>query len=252
MSGRVMSFIVVTILFTIVYLTLLVPYIVHSNLNDAGMVIKSERISSDSLPKMIEVFARTYNQTWVLTVKQRLPLWVDRPVTEWTIALVTTTDFPPGAFVQFERPTAKLYMNWREFPVREPFDQLVVCDKVQQAGQTESYVEGLLLSSFGGGILMLSIVDYYFGPLVFILLPLIHKRRPTLWSIAMAAWAYCLEIQLYNTFAITHYNYVPTELKAVGLLFIPLAPVVILVWLFERTSTGKSVSDRIFSGRKIK
>jgi len=240
----------VVLLVFCLYFALLIPYLVHSNLSHSGLVIYSEDIPSGSLPHGIRSFIVFQEKPVVVFIRQEIPTWVDRPVKEWTIALITNQRFPSGAFVEFISPVARMYVNWRDYPFDQLFDELVIADTVREVGQFEVNVEYLLYSPYGSAIFALSAADYYFGPFLFALIAYVFKKRPTLWSIVMIPWCYSVETLLYNTLAILHYNYVPDELKLFGFLWIALTPIVLLVWAYERSPRGRSVAEDLFTLRK--
>lgn len=232
------------------YFTLLIPYLVHANLSHSGLVIFSEDIPLESLPKGIGSFIVFQERPVVVFIKQQKPIWIDRPVTEWTIALITTQKFPNGTFVEFLYPVARMYVNWRDYPFGQIFDELVIADVAREVEQFEVDVEHLLSSPYGSAVLALSAADYYFGPFLFALIAYVFKKRPTLWSIVMIPWCYSAETLLYNTLATLHYNYVPDELKLFGFLWIALTPIVLLIWAYERSPRGRAVAEELFTLRK--
>jgi len=239
----------IVLLVVCMYFALLIPYVVHSNLNRAGFVIFSEDVPIESLPNSIRSFIAFRDKPVVILIKQQKPTWIARSVTEWTIALITPRKFPRGAFIEFMYPVAQMYVNWRDYPFGQIFDELVIADVVREIEQYKVGVEYILSSPYGSVIFALSSADYYFGPFLFALIAYLFKKRPTLWSIVMIPWCYSIQTLLYNTLAILHYNYVPGELKLFGFLFMPLTPVVLLVWAWERTPPGQVVAEKLFTFR---
>ena len=235
---------------TCVYFALLIPYVVHANLSHSGLVIFSEDISTASLPEGIRSFIVFHDKPVVVFIKQQKPTWLGRSVTEWTIALITTQRFPSGAFIEFNYPLVRMYVDWRDYPFGQYFDELVVADVVSPAGQLDINVESILSSSYGSIILALSAADYYFGPFLFALVSYVFKKRPTLWSIMTIPWCYSVETLLYNSLATLHLNYIPDELKLFGFFFLPLTPVVLLVWWYERSSRGRTLAEELFTLRR--
>jgi len=233
-----------------IYFILLIPYVVHTNLSHSGLVISSEEVSIESLPEGIRIFIVFRDKPVVAVIKQQKPVWVNRPVTEWTIALITAKKPPSGAFIEFIYPVAQMYVDWRDYPLGQVFDQLVIADVVREIPQFEADVEQLLSSPYGAAISALSTVDYYFGPFLFVLMAYVFERRPTIWSIVMIPWCYSAETFIYNTLAIRHYNYIPDELKLFGYLFIILTPMALLAWAYERTPRGRAVIKELFTLRK--
>jgi hypothetical protein len=233
-----------------IYFILLIPYVVHSNLSHSGLVISSEDIPIGSLPEGIRRFIIFKEKPVIVFIKQQTPIWLDRSVTEWTIALITTEKFPSGTFIEFISPVARMYVNWREYPFDQIFDELVIADVVREVQQFEVNIEYLLSSPYGRAILALSAVNYYLGPFVFVLITYIFKKRPTLWSIAIIPWCYSAATLICNRLAIHHYNYVPEALKYFGYLFIALTPLVLLSWAYERTPQGRAVAEKLFTFAK--
>ena len=232
------------------YFALLVPYVVHANLSHSGLVISSEDISADQLPGDVRQFIVFHDKLAVLLIKQQKPIWLGRPAREWTIALVTNQKVPPGTFIEFNYPVAQMYVDWRDYPFGQFFDQLVISDLVRPLSQFEIDIEHLLSSNFGTIVFQLSVADYYFGPFLFAAIALVFKKRPTLWSILMIPWCYSFETLVYNTLAASHNNYVPSELSFFGYLFLPLTPVLLLVWAYERSAAGRAVAEQLFKVHK--
>ena len=235
---------------TCLYLALLVPYAVHANLSHSGLVISSQDISVEQLPGDVRKFIIFDDKLAVVFIKQQKPIWLGRPAREWTIALITNQKVPPGVFIEFNYPVAQMYVDWRDYRFDQFFDELVISDSVRSLSQFESDIEILLSSGYGTIVFGLSTADYYFGPFLFTVIAFVFKKRPTLWSILMIPWCYSLETLMYNTLATSHNNYVPSALSFFGYLFLPLTPVLLVVYAYERSAAGRAVAEQLFEVHK--
>lgn len=235
---------------TCAYFAFLVPYVVHANLSHSGLVISSEDISAEQLPGDVRKFIVFHDKLAVVFIKQQKPIWLGRPAREWTIALITNQKVPPGAFIEFNYPVAQMYVDWRDYRFGQFFNELVISDSIRSPSQFESDIEHLLSSDYGTIVFELSTADYYFGPFLFAVIAFVFKKRPTLWSILMIPWCYSLETLVYNTLATSHNNYVPSALSFFGYLFLPLTPVLLLVWAYERSAAGRAVAEQLLKVHK--
>jgi hypothetical protein len=235
----------------VVYPVLLVPYIIHHNLPNVGMVLFSDRIGTDQLPQGIKTYLRPGSDLFFLIVRQVSPVRTDQPYTEWIMAVITQKTFERGKMVEFIDPLATLFVDWRDYPFKQSFNELIIADVVQELSGIEAYVESIIYGTNGGVLLTLSTADYYAGPVVFPLLALVFWRRLTFWSILLSVWGYAFGQQLYTHFSLIHHNVVPEELKLFGFTSFMWAAAAVLLWIYEtKTTHGRRLSETVFSFRR--
>jgi len=250
-SLRQASFIGLVVALLVAYPVLLVPYLVHHNLPNSGMVLSSGSIEAEQLPQGIRTYLRTGSDLYYVILTQKPPVRTDQPYTEWIIAVITSSRFQTGQLVEFYDPIAALFVDWRDYPFGRSFNELVVADVIQELRGTEAYLEGIVYGPNGGILLTLSTADYYAGPLIFPLVALVFLRRLTFWSIMLAVWGYAFGQQLYNYFASIHHNIVPDELRLFGSTSFMWAAGAFLFWIYEtKTARGRRVSEKVFSVRE--
>jgi hypothetical protein len=247
MRLKQVAFFVVVAISLVAYPLLLLPYLVHHNLPNAGLVLSSESIKTTELPQAIQSYLKSDSDMYYLILRQKSPVRTDQPYTDWIIAVITPRPFEPGKLVEFADPKADFFVDWRDYPFGRSFNELVVADVVQEVSGIEAYVERPIYDPYGGPLLILSTADYYAGSLIFILLCLSLPRRLSFWSILLSVWGYAFGQQLYNYFALVHHNYIPDELKLFGFTSFVWAAGAFLLWIYEtRTAHGRRVTETVF------
>ena len=251
-SLRQLVFFAIVAMCLIAHPVLTLPYVIHHNLPNAGLVVSSGSVNDESLTPDIQRYLGMSIPHYYLILRQASPVRTDQPYTQWIMVVITDTEFKPGTLVEFQDPIATLFVDWRDYPFKQAFNELVIADIVVELSGTEAFFESRVYGPNGGILLNLSMADYYVGPLIFPLLAVVFLRRLTFWSILLSAWGYAFGQQLYNRFALIHHIVVPVELKMFGATSFLWAAAALLLWIYEtRTAHGQRVSERVFSfGRR--
>jgi len=224
----------------IIYLLLSMPYLIHTNLGNAGTIAYSKQTTIESLPKDVQEICklRGFNPTAVLLVKHAYP--------RWTTLVVASSEFSTGALVEMYDYIVDWRVNWRDFNlIDQAFDRLAVTE-VKQLDPPESWIEGTLSNPFGGYLLDLSLVDFYVGPVLTVLcVTLLASRRLALWN-TPAIWGfYSFQVWMATMIASIHNIYMAPEWTYFGYSFLGLLPLTIYIWHFEQTEAGKSIADKM-------
>lgn len=247
-------FIVFVLAVLVIYPVLLLPHVIHVNLPNAGKVLSSGEISVDALPSAIVslYLGPDWGSTvYYLIVAQTNPVRTDQPYQPWIMAVITKQSFLPGTLVEFTDPIVQgLFVDWRNYPFGQPFNELVVADLIHELGGIEALSESLLYSPVGGILSLISTTDLYVGPLLFPFLTIVFMRRLTFWSVILTVWGYAFGQQESNNFAIVHHISVPSELKLFGFSSYFLLAAAFLAWIYEtKTEQGKRISKQVLSIR---
>lgn len=238
---RIILLIVLVILMYIIIFP--IPYIIHTNLDNAGIVIQSTEIPLKSLPRDIQELCnlRGIYKPHRLIVKHVEP--------ERITLVISSKSYQVGTVVEMFDFIANWIVDWRDFNfANQPFDKLVISD-LKQLGYHESLIERMLFNTQGTiGLFTLSKVTYYGGPVLFILcLTILVQRRLALWNIPALISSYSFQVWVQNLLAFGHKLHVATELTYFGYVFVALFPASIYAWHFERSPGGRYVAKRMKS-----
>jgi hypothetical protein len=225
---------------TALLILLLVPYLVHVNLDNAGLVVYSGERTVDSLPEGIQELAKLkgFVQPVILLVKHQQP--------ERVTMVVTSEMFWPGEVVELFDYVVNWHVDWRDFNlVDQSFDRFVIAS-VRQLNSIESAIEYLLLPPLGEALFTLSKADFYVGSLAIVLLStVLLQKRLALWNIPAAISFYSFQIWVLNKIAYDHGNYVTLEFSSFGYFFFVLLPVTVYMWRFERSQAGSNIARKL-------
>ena len=244
------AFVALIVVSLVGYPILLLPYLVHHNLPNAGLVTSSGKIVPEQLPQYVRPYLRPSAELYYLVLKQASPVRTDQPYNQWIMVVVTDKLFQPGDLVEYYDPSTKFIVDWRDYPFGTSFEEFIIPAMIQKLSGIEAYLESIVYTSNGGTLLLLSTADYYAGPVIFPLLALVFLGRLNFWTIFLCAFGYALGQELYTNYALIHHNVVPTELQLFGFTSFIWAGAAILFLIYEtRTTHGRNVSEKVFSVR---
>lgn len=231
------------LLFSIVvalYVSLLIPYLFHTSLGHAGVVIYSNVTTLDSLPTGIQEILklRGINTPAILLVKHLYP--------EWTTMVITTESFPVNSVVEMSDYIVNWHVDWRDFSfVDQTFDRFVIAS-VKQVDSFSSSIEMMLLDPQSWILIELSRIDFNVGPILVVFsLVFLFQRRLALWNLPAIFSGYSLQVWRLNAMAYEHNVYVAPEWKYFGYFFIILVPLALYAWHFERSEGGRVFAEKM-------
>ena len=222
------------------YFLLLVPYVVHTNLNevDAGIVTDLKTIPVQFLPEDIRdvVFG---DECTVLLVEDSISGVKTVVITEKSSH--SHHIYKDDVVVITDR-IIEWYVDWhayKQYFFDDSFSILIVGD-VEQISAIESSIEKLLSSSFGSAIFSLSKLIFLFAPfLLIVYISYSFKKRFYLWNITAILALYSLEVFISNMVGSMHHITVSDTWKYFGYLFLVLTPFTFLFSKYEESEEGQ-------------
>jgi len=218
-----------------------IPYLVHNNLDNAGIVTYAEDVPMTSLPKSIQEICklRGISKPTIQLVKHVEP--------EWVTLVVSSLRYPIGSAVEMTDFIVEWYVDWRDFNFAERDFQKLVISNIKELDAIESFVEKMLLVQERTiGVYDLSRVTFYGGPILFVLcLTILVQKRLALWNLPALFSCYSFQIWCLNILAYKHHLTVSIEWEYFGYLFIVLIPLSIYAWHFERSIGGRSAANKM-------
>jgi len=237
---RALSVAILICLIAIPYIFLLVPYMVHANLDNAGIVMYSEETTLDSLPEGVQKLLRErgFNTPVVILVKHLKP--------EWITMVITSEKFPHGSFIEMSDYVVNWRVDWRDFSfVEQTFDRFAIAE-VKQLDQFYSCIERMPLNQSGRILHELSRINFYASPILIVFcLTILLQRRFALWNLAAVLGLNSLQVFWLNAIATEHNVYVAPEADYFGYFFLVLIPLALYAWHFERSLGGRSIADKM-------
>jgi len=224
----------------LIYFLLLIPYTVHLNLGNAGVVIYNEEIALEFLPHGVQELARErgFATPVILLVKH--------PIQEWTSMVITSKSFSVGTVVEMSDYVVNWRVDWRDFNFAGQAFQRLIIANVKQLDPFESSIETVFSTPQGWILYDVSRVDFYAGPvLVVFALTMLLQKRLALWNIPALVGFYSFQTWRLNTLAYVHRLPVDVELEYFGYLFVAMLPLVLYIWHFERSSGGHFIAEKM-------
>jgi len=243
------------------YILLLVPYIIHSNLANAGVDIVRDTkiISTHSLPEDVRDIARFGDKCNVILLENI------NTGTKRVIITGKSVLFHKGDIVKIVDVIEEWYVDWHVYNFfDESFSSLVVgdveqieclCSNVPIISDLfctlESNIEGILYSSFSGKVLLLvSEMVFFFAPLLLVSVGLLFKGRFCLWSVPAVLTLYSTQV-FFSTIFSTLYGTIASSFSIYfGSSFFVLAFFTLLLKKFEESEGGQKRIKKLYD--KIK
>lgn len=215
-----------------------IPYIVHTNLDNAGIVVYSNTVELESLPNNIQEICslRGIYEPNVLLVRHIEP--------KWFTLVISSESYYTGTMVEMSDYIIDWYVDWHDFNiVDQPFQKFAISD-INKLGSIETFFErALLVQEDSISLFDLSKVTFYGGPILFILcLTLITQKRLAIWNLPACLGLYSFQTWVTNIIASIHHIAIATEWVYFGYLFAGLIPLAIYAWHFERSAGGRSTA----------
>jgi len=231
------------LLFSIVvifYVAFLIPYMFHTSLGDAAVVIYNNETTLDLLPTDIQEILklRGISTPVILLVKHLYP--------EWVASVITSESFQVNSVVEMSDYVVNWHVDWRDFSfIDQKFDRFVIAN-VKQVDSFSSGVEMLLMDQQSWILYEVSRIDFNAGPILVVFsLVMLFQGRLALWNLPAIFSGYSLQVWRLNSMAYAHNVYVATESKYFGYFFIVLVPLALYAWHFERSKGGQFIADKM-------
>lgn len=234
----------VVMIFTII---LPIPYIVHTNLGNAGIVIYNKDIDLKMLPPKIQQICRLRGLTTPIL------LLVRHVEPDWITMVITTEQYPSGVAVEMSEHIIEWYVDWRDFDLANQAFQKLAISKVERLKEHEAFIEQMLYATRGPlSLHNLSKATFYGGAVIFILcLTLIVQKRLAVWNLPALISAYSIQFWCLNTLASTHHIAVNTEWEYFGYMFFVMIPLSLYAWYFERSEGGHTTAKKMWALSRI-
>lgn len=218
----------------ICYLLLVVPYIVHTNIGDSGIVKEVKIIEAQSMPDDLkDVFGRDKESYTVLMVRDT--------VSKRSFAVILTKNaHVTGSVVRVSDKIIDWHVDWHGLDFfGKRYDDLIV-GEVHNPGTTATLVETILSSRFGSTLFSISKVVFYLGALVLIIyISFLFYNRPALWNIPAVLTCYSFVVFWDNRTANLYQVVVPDMMRYFGYMFLILLPFTIKLWRYEESGRGR-------------
>ena len=233
--------IILVIFLFLCYFLLLAPYIVHTNLQEAdvGIVGDLKIVPVQSLPEDIQdmVFGE---ECTVILVEDSIS---DKKTVVITEKSAHSSHIYKSNVIVVADKIIEWHVDWhayKQYFFDDRFSVLIVGD-VEEVGGMESFVEGVLYSSFGSPIFSLSKAIFLFAPLILVLyIRFSFRNRFYLWNITAILALYSLEVFISNMVGSMH-HITPSEMwKYFGFLFLVLTPFTFLFSKYEESEEGQT------------
>ncbi len=236
------SFNVVVFLMTIFYFLLLLPYIVHSNLENVGVVKDFEVIQFNSFPDDIREFLVTQKDSYtVLMVENVLPK-------RKMIIISDESNFVRGTIVEATDSVVDRSVDWHGYAFTDYHFDKIIIGEIKSVGRIESFFELLFInlpSDVSGLILTLSKLNFLIGPIVLVLcLSFLLRGNLGLWNIFAIPAFYSFEFFCSNMLKVSHEISISSFKMGIGYIFVILLPIAIWVGRFEVSPKGKDLIQR--------
>ncbi len=220
-----------------------IPYIIHVNLGNAGIVTYNKDIDLKMLPPKIQQICRLRGITTptLLMVRHVAPNWIT--------LVIATEQYPTGVAVEMSEHIIEWYVDWRDFDLANQAFQKLAISKVERLKEHEAFIEQLLYATKGPiSLHSISKAAFYGGPVLFILcLTLIVQKRLAVWNLTALISAYSFQIWCLNTLASTHHIAVNTEWEYFGYMFFVMIPLSLYAWYFERSEGGHTLARKMWA-----
>jgi len=225
----------------ICYLLLVVPYIVHTNLGDSGIVREIKRIEAQSMPDDIkDVFGREKESYTVLMVQDT--------ISKRSFAVILTKNaHVTDSVVRVSDRIIDWHVDWHglDFFGRR-YDDLIV-GEVQNPSATATLIETILSSRFGSTLFSISKAVFHLGALVLIIyISFLFYNRPALWNIPAVLTCYSFVVFWDNRTANLYQVVVPDMMRYFGYMFLILLPLTIKLWRYEESEKGREKLEAIW------
>ena len=232
--------IILVIFLFLCYFVLLAPYIVHTNLQEAdvGIVGDLKIVPVQSLPEDIQdmVFGE---ECTVILVEDSIS---DKKTVVITEKSAHSSHIYKSNVIVVADKIIEWHVDWhayKQYFFDDRFSVLIVGD-VEEVGGMESFVEGVLYSSFGSPIFSLSKVIFLLAPLLLIIyVTFSFRNRFYLWNIAAILALYSLEVFVFNMVGSVHHIATFGLWKYFGYLFVLLIPFTFFFSRYEESEEGQ-------------
>lgn len=220
--------------YVFIYVLLLVPYVVHTNIGDTGVILDYKVIPVKDLPEDIQD---------VITSKTDCTIHLVEHSTSKKVGVVITTSestYYPGTVVEVTDKIIDWRVDWHKYSFfNHEFDNLIVGD-VEKIGAFESDIETSLSSSIGSVIFSLSKLNFYGGPLLIVVyLSFSFRDRPYLWNAPAIISFYSFEVFFGNVIAAMHDVMISGAERYFGFLFFALVPFTYVFMKYEESEEGQ-------------
>jgi len=224
----------------VIFVFLLIPYLIHANLDNVGVVIYCNETTLESLPEDIQEICmlRGFVTPVVLLVKHLRPTYVTM--------VIALEKFSLGTVVEMSEYVVNWRVDWRDFNLADQNFERFAIANVGKLDPFESSIETLLLTKTGLIVHELSRINFYAGSILVVLsATLLIQGRLALWNLPAIFGCYSFQVWRLNVIANKHHLYVASEWKYFGYYFIILIPLALYLWYFELSPGGRRTAEKM-------
>jgi hypothetical protein len=240
-KSKILALIVITC-----YLALLAPDIILSNTGESGIIIESQSVQHQSIPRDIQDLLPP-RDNYHITI-------INDPSSEEQCAVISgRTWYVEGVFVKVIDETNEWYTDSRTFSsiVNQPFDKIVVGETEEVAVEWQ-VIETITRLDMGGDIIfILSSIDALVGGFFLILiLSVLLKGSVALWNIPGIASCYSFQALWASIVALLNQTDIDETQMILGTLFVVLIPLTIWLQRYEETEEGEQKIYELYMKNK--
>lgn len=226
----------------LLYAVSVVPYIVHSNAERAGVGIVSavKKISIEEIPEdLMSIFPESGE---VITA-----LLIENPVSGEKHVLLSASShsFARGDVVEIHDSVAEWFVDWHAYDfLGEPFSKLII-GSARHISDFEACVERMLASPLGTVAFALSALSFFLAPLFISFF--IAGFRLRLWLFPLILSIYAAQVIVSNIVAQMHSIQIDDLSRYFGYSFIILAFLAAAMCRYERSGGADKIYEIISS-----
>lgn len=224
------------------YLLLLAPTVILSNAGESGIVLESQSVQYQSIPRDIQDLLPHQNE-YHITI-------IDDPASEEQYAVISKQmPYHEGSFVQVNDPTSEWYSDSHILSsiVHHSFDRVII-GKVEEVGVGGGFAETVVQEDI---LRILSSIDFLVGGFFLIMiLSVLSTGSVALWNVP--GIVSCYSFQFFCTSAVASLNQVDVDeiYMAFGLLFVVLIPLTIWLQRYEESDKGQQKIYEVYTEHK--
>lgn len=229
------------------YLSLLVPTIIISNTGESGIILESQSVQYQSIPRDIQDLLPHQGDYYITIID-------DLSSKERYAVISEQMWYGEGRFVRVGDITNEWYSDSRIFSsmVSQPFDKVII-GEIEEVNMGGWFVEAIVQSDTEEDIiLILSSIDVLIGGLFLILiLSVLLKGSVALWNIPGIMSCYTFQALCASVVALLNQTDIDDKTQMIlGTLFVVLIPLTIWLQRYEETEEGEQKIYELYMKNK--
>jgi len=222
------------ILIILLYIFFLIPFIIHSSIDNIVIIKAIKNIDAKDIPSDIkDIIKDTKSNYDILLVQDVLSKRLSAVIPD-------LGNYEEGSVVYLSSIRLELFVDWHSINlIKSPYKKLIIAD-IQRISPVEEFIERLLSTYFGKFIFMFSKVMFYIGPMLLIFqISHMLNQKLSIWMLIGALSCYSFEFFISNMIADLHGIEVSDMWHYFGYSFIIALPLTIKMFYFESNPEGQ-------------